>query len=206
MAFVAAPNIVQVEIRAILDGQHVENRIYINCLHEPTAADFNNIGNALSGVVSSDWVPLLPTTWVGNEFFLRSLHTQNAIQETIPLPSGSFTGTNINAAMPNNVTLCVSLRSSFAGRSARGRLYWQALTKNQVTESTMNTADANAITAAVQAIDVAMTANGYDWSIVSFVSNKAPRVGGPVYFSINNVLITDFVVDSQRRRLPGRGN
>lgn len=206
MAFVPAPNIVQCEIRALLDGQHVENRFYVNCLHEPTTADLNTIANALSGVVSTDWVPLLPLSWIGNEFFLRSLHTENSPQLTVPLPAGSFTGTHGIPQLPNNCTLCVSLRSSFAGRSARGRMYWQALCEDQVTLNQVLPTPAADITNAVRAIDVAMTANSFDFTIVSFINNGAPRVGGPVYFSINSVLIVDTVIDSQRRRLPGRGN
>jgi len=43
MPFVAAPNIVQVEIRAIKNAAKIENRIFINCLHTPTATDLASI-------------------------------------------------------------------------------------------------------------------------------------------------------------------
>jgi hypothetical protein len=46
---------------------------------------------------------------------------------------------------------------------------------------------------------------GYVWVIVSYITDNAPRVGGPVYFEVNDILIVDDVIDSQRRRLPGRG-
>lgn len=205
MPFIAAPNIVQCELRGILDGQHVENRIYVNCLHEPVIGDLNAIAGALSNSVSSNWVPLMPTSWRLNEFFLRSLQSINAIQATYPQPSGSFTGTDTNPQLPNNCTICVSLRSNFAGRSARGRLYWQALTEGNVTGNTVLTSPGNAIVSAVQSLDVNITALGFEWSIVSFRSNGVVRPGGPVYFPVNGVLLVDNTVDSQRRRLPGRG-
>jgi hypothetical protein len=133
------------------------------------------------------------------------LQSENAIQITFGVTPGTVVGSNAGAALPNNVTACVSLRSNFAGRSARGRLYWQALTETQVVGNTIDTSVAGDIVAAVQAIDVAMTGLGYELSIVSYINNGAPRVGGPVYFFVSDILMTDFTVDSQRRRLPGRG-
>jgi hypothetical protein len=206
MAFVPAPNVVLVELRALLSGEHVENRIHVNCLHEPTSADLVDIATGITNAYTSDWLSLMPTTWVANEIFLRSLHEENAIQLTVPLGGAPWTGTHASPQLPNNCTLCVSLRSSFAGRSARGRLYWQALCEDQVDQNTVVTTPAGLITDAVRAIDVEMTALGFDFCIVSYINNGVPRVGGPVYFSINSVIIVDPIVDSQRRRLPGRGN
>jgi hypothetical protein len=205
MTFVPAPNVVMVEERGLLDGQFVENRFYVNVLHEPTSADLIAIASAMGTVITTEWVPILPTTWSLREQFMRSMHEENAVQLTFPVTPGTVVGENGNAQLPNNCTLCVSLRSSFAGRSARGRFYWPALHEAQVVGNTVNTSDAADIVQAVQAIDVQLSAIGYDLIICSFITNGAPRVGGPVYFSVNSIFVTDFVVDSQRRRLPGRG-
>lgn len=205
MAFIPAPNIVQCEIRGILDGQHVENRIYVNVLHAPTIADLNALAGALSGAVSVNWVPLMSGNWRCSEFFLRSMQTINDIQATYPQPSGSFTGTHGSPQLPNNVTLCVSLRSNFAGRSARGRLYWQCLSEDQVVSNNVDLAVVNQITSAVLALKVNIAALGFVWSVVSFRSGNIVRPGGPVYFPVNDVIVVDTVIDSQRRRLPGRG-
>jgi len=43
------------------------------------------------------------------------------------------------------------------------------------------------------------------WVIASYFQNGAPRVGGPVYFVVDQIVFVDGIVDSQRRRLPGRG-
>jgi len=205
MPFVPAPNIIQAEIRSRLDNQQIENRIFVNVFHEPTVADMTAIAVQLASTVQVLWVPLMPLTWVCTEFFLRSMHAPNAPQASFPQAAGSNTGTAVSPQMPNNVTLCVSLRSNFAGRSARGRLYWQALNEAQVTGNLVNQGSADAIVQAVRDIDVRMTSIGFAWSIVSFFNNNAPRPGGPVYFEVNDVMIVDLVVDSQRRRLPGRG-
>lgn len=205
MPFVAAPNIVQCEMRYTLDGQKCENRININVLHEPTVSDFSVIAGAVSNALITAWLPLLPTTLVYTEFFMRSLHVQNGPQATFPLNPSQGTGTNIGLALPNNCTLCVSLRSNFAGRSARGRLYWPCLLENVVDLSHVSAPHVLAISEAVRLVDTNLTIEGMEWVIVSYFQNLLPRPGGPVYFSVNDILVVDDVVDSMRRRLPGRG-
>lgn len=206
MPFIPAPNQVQVEMRALNDGQHVENRIFVNVFHEPVLADMIAIANVVSNAVITQFLPILPTALRYTELFMRSMHVQNGPQATFPFPGVSGQGTVANPALPNNVTLCVSLRSNFAGRSARGRLYWLALYESVVAANTVDSGHATAITSAVQFLNSAITTIGYDWQIVSFFSNGIPRPGGPVYFSVADAIIVDPIVDSQRRRLPGRGN
>jgi len=41
--------------------------------------------------------------------------------------------------------------------------------------------------------------------VVSYISNKVPRPGGPVYFPVVSFQYEDLVVDSMRRRKPGVG-
>jgi len=204
MPFVPAPNILQVEVRAIKDGQRVENRFYVNCFHAPTLADITAVNAIVSTSTLTDWIPLLPTdvTLVSN--FYRSLQDQNAIQLEAPYVTGNV-GTRAGAAAPNQNTLCVSLRSANAGRSARGRLYWLGLSEDQYAANQVAGADIAAITAALDDLRTALVAGGYAWTIVSFFTNNAPRVGGPVYFPVVSVLTVDGVLDSQRRRMPGHG-
>jgi hypothetical protein len=205
MAFVPVTNVVQCEMRYTLDDQKCENRIMIDVGHTPDASDFTNIANAVSNALITEWLPLLPATLVYTELFLRSMEEQNGPQATFPIDPGVGTGTNIGSALPNNCTLCVSLRSNFAGRSARGRLYWPALLETTTVDSHVDSSHVAGIVLAVRGLDTNLTTVGTDWVIVSFFNNNAPRPGGPVKFSVTNVLIVDDVVDSQRRRLPGRG-
>lgn len=205
MPFVPAPNIVQVEMRALFDGQQVENRIYVDVFHAPTVADMTAIAGAVSNAIITEWLPILPNSVRFTEMFMRSMHVQNGPQATFPFPGVTGQGQVLIGALPNNVSLCVSLRSNFAGRSARGRLYWIALYESVVTLNTVDAAHVTAITEAVRQLDVNITSLGFQWMIVSFISNGVPRPGGPVYFEVNDVLVVDPVVDSQRRRLPGRG-
>lgn len=204
MPFTPAPNIVQVELRARKAGQKVENRWFVNCLHEPTTSDFAAIALQVFTVLRASWLPFLPSDVAITELFLRSMQSINAIQLTVaalPTDVGSSTGT----PGPNQNTLCVSLRSTSSGRSARGRLYWLGLSEDQYTVNTMVASARTQIRDAVEAMRFALSNDNHPWTIVSFFSGGGPRPGGPVYFLVSTVLTVDDVIDSQRRRMPGRG-
>jgi hypothetical protein len=130
--------------------------------------------------------------------------------DTEPGPQVTFSvataGTNSSTApAPSNVTLAVKFASGLTGRSTRGRMFWLGLTVGQLGSDLVNTSDATAIKAAVVnffgAIFAAVAASH---SIVSYCSAGAWRTTAlvtPVQF----YLLTDNAIDSQRRRLLGRG-
>lgn len=200
MPFVAAPNIVQVEVRGTKDGRNVENRIFVNVFHAPTAADLTAISVALGPIINAEWRPLLPTDVNLVELHLRSMHTQNDIELSSPffVPSPGTAG---GPPLPNLNTVCASLRTAFTGRSARGRLYWMGLTEQIVTGNIVDLAFLNSVQSALRSVRNAITALGFGWTIVSYIANGAPRVGGPVYFLVQDIIFVDSIVDSQRGRM-----
>jgi len=203
MAFVPAPNIVMVEIVALKDGQIIENRFHVDVLHVPTDADLGAIQPVVTAWISASYAPLLPAEVTITGLKLTSLHVQNGPFRTVSL---SVAGTQTGGAMPNEVTLCVSLRSAVRGRSARGRWYLLGVPKSAMaTENRVSTTYRNAAVGALQTLITALGAISAPMMVVSYRNNNAPRVGGPVYFLILFSVTTDDVVDSQRRRRPGIG-
>jgi hypothetical protein len=74
-----------------------------------------------------------------------------------------------------------------------------------VVGSTVTTSHANDIVAAYnQLLSPSPYVGTAVWSVVSTQHNKAPRTNA-VVLPITNALCVDTTVDSQRRRLPGRG-
>lgn len=200
MAFVAAPNIVQAEIRAIKNGANIENRIYINTLHTPTAADLIAIENILATEINGFWPAMLPSDVTITELFLKSLQTQNDISRTLAF-GGPLVGTAAGEPLPNQNSYAVKLTTGFTGRSARGRLYWLGLSISQVVSNQVEAAVSALILASMGRIRANLLTAGFVWSIVSFVSNGVPRPGGPVYFQITGASFTDSQVDTQRGRV-----
>ena len=204
MAFIPAPNIMMVEARASVGGQNVENRFMLNALHAVAPSDLESAAINVWNWWEIVYAPLLPATVLLREVVATDLTNQNGQQYTYA-PDTTTVGTAVGGALPNEVSVCVSLRSSARGRSSRGRFYSLAVPALQM-------ADANNISAtyrsALQAAGQTLVTNNLTIApitIVSYFSNGVARPGGPVYFPVTTALIVDTVVDSMRRRKPGVG-
>lgn len=110
-----------------------------------------------------------------------------------------------NPVLPANVTLAISLRTPFAGRSFRGRTYWIGLAEASVQGDFVNPSTAQAILAAVRQLveDVPQPLNA-QLAVVSRYHNGAPR-GVGIATPVTSVTLVDSRVDTQRRRLVGVG-
>jgi len=192
------------ELLAQKDGQLIENRIMVNVLHAPTPADLAALQTRLQDWINTSYRTLLPTDVTFTGLKLTSQQSINDIQLQTAL---ALAGTVAAPSAPNETTYCVSLRTGVSGRSARGRFYWLGLAvANIATQNRVGALFRTNVTASVQTLIGAIAADGYQWSIVSYISNGVPRPGGPVYFPVLTATTTDDIVDSQRRRRPGIGS
>jgi len=204
MAFVPVINTVSVEFRTTWDNQHCENRIYVDLLSAPTTTLCQALANACLTWWTGNVVSLTPANLALREVFVRDQSQLNGVSATAS-PTGALPGTHAGTSMPNNVSICASIRTLFTGRSARGRWYWQGLCNDQVTDNNVLSGTITSIDAALTNLASVIAALGHFWVIVSYISLGVPRPGGPVKFVVNDIVFVDTVVDSQRRRLPGRG-
>lgn len=193
-----------VEVRALKAGQHIENRFHINAGHTPALADIVAVHPIIANSILTDWLPELPADVTLVSVFYRSLETENDVQLEAPFVTGTV-GTHSGADSPNQNTLCISLRSGMSGRSARGRLYWLGLSEDMTSGNVVDATPAAAIVSALQGLQAGLATALYPLTIVSYINNGAPRVGGPVYFEVLSILLVDRQIDSQRRRMPGHG-
>jgi hypothetical protein len=203
MPFVPSPNLAQLEIRAQIDGQHVENRIHVDMFATPTPANLEAVAVVVWNSIADVWLGSLPVECVIHEIVATGLDAIDGAQFTYA--PDLMPGLDASGAMPNNVTICSKLSSDQRGRSARGRLYWLALPRDGVEDNTVTTPRAEAILAGLNATRVAIDDAGFAWVVASYVSEGAPRPGGPVYYHVISCNFVDLTIDSQRRRLPGRG-
>lgn len=109
-------------------------------------------------------------------------------------------GEVIGDALPNNVAAVVSNRTSFTGRSKRGRTYYTGLEEGKVGGNNMNVSVQLTLLACSQAIGDNLDVEGFDHVVYSLYQDGAPRS------TPSQVKITDYEinerVDTQRRRLP----
>jgi len=203
MPFVPVPNTAEVSMQALWDNQEVANVFHVT---QSTPYDATSL--AVLGALFQDWIDTSLKTNVSNsvqytKLVMRSLESEGApaIEYTTNFPiSGVHTGT---AQLPNNVTVAVKWSTGLAGRSYRGRTYHIGLAEAFVTGNVLESSFATALLGIYNDLLEAFDTYPGDLTVVSKFHNNAARTTGiatPIIScSINPV------VDSQRRRLPGRG-
>lgn len=205
MPFVPALNTLEARLRFVLDAQITENTLYFQGSAGVTPALAGTLGGALVTWWNARFKADSSASMGLLEIYMTDLSFQTSftVSYVTGLPSS---GTSASPGLPNNVALCVSFRTGNRGRSGRGRNYVMGLTEADVTTNIVGTGRVNNAVAAYQALIGAGTfVAGLQWVVVSRYINKVPR-GAALVQPITTALVVNSVVDSQRRRLPGRGN
>jgi len=205
MAFVPAPNIVMVEARCLLAGQMIENRWMVDALTTVDAGIVQEVAGVVSAWVRGNYFDQMTDDVTLTEIVATDMSTQNGTQFVI-VPETTEAGAIAGGTMPNEVTMCVSLRTGNRGRSARGRTYVLTVPRTKVSGNNIDATWAGLVKASFEDLVSELDAAGFKLAIVSYRANKAPRPGGPVYFFVTDIVITDLVVDSMRSRKPGVGS
>lgn len=204
MAFVPVPNTVQVEAVYEWNGQTVENVFYV----ESTAAwDENGITAILELVrdtIAQDLIPTLSSAIQLVRLVGTLLTAIDSISVTLNV-SPPIGGEVVAESLPNNVSYTITFLTAQRGRSFRGRNYVPGLTIDHVVSNTITPATRTALLAFYETLQAAIVSSGYTMVVVSRVSGGVERATG-VTTPIIGFTTFDTTVDSQRRRLPGRGS
>jgi hypothetical protein len=209
MPFVPVSNAALVEIRATYLGQQVENTLWFH------AADPIDQGalQALVNEVRDEWIanmlPLLPSTYVLVEVRGTDMTSETGPVASAPAGAGDV-GSALGLGEPGNVSLAINFRTGSRGRSFTGRNYWVGVQRDAVSGNQMGSTLIGDILAAYVALVAAVEPDGWDHVVVSRFSGvdedgrPIPRVAG-VSTVVLSYGVTDNNLDSQRRRLAGRG-
>lgn len=210
MAAVPVVNCAEVEIRMLLADQKIENTLWF--LHDGVISS-TNLDALTVGVLdwwTGDYAPL-----VSGLVTLREIY---ATDQTTPMGAastqdgGGAPGAVGGTTLANSLALTLSFRTAVRGRSFRGRNYIAGLTTGQMTNA--NEVDPDVAASFISAYNSLLGADalvtGWTWVVVSRFSgvdvdgHPIPRAAG-IPTEITRVVVTDLVIDNQRRRLPGRG-
>lgn len=205
MPFIPCNNTAKVELIYLDQGQRVENVFHVLCPTPPDATELNEIAEAFR-----DWwdVEMQPLTAHDVSLVLilaRDLSTEagTAIEFSDGLP---LEGTGAGP-LPNNVTVAVKWSTGLAGRSFRGRTYMVGLPNNSIDPDNTNqllTSYQTSLDTAFELLIDAMEDAGRALVVASFFHDNAPRAAGIV--TVIQAASIDINIDSQRRRLAGRGS
>lgn len=202
MAYIPVANVVAVEMLFDSDSQIVENVYHWHFSVNPGITEMATLAAA-----HKTWWDTNIKAKVNPNTSLILIRTTNLTTQSSPRTEYNtglpIDGTNANGAMPNNVTVVVKWITEQRGRSFRGRTYHIGLTEDVVTLNSVTTAAVTALVTAYTALmNLTMTPQP-EMVVVSRFTNNAPRATG-IFTNIVGLSI-DPTVDSQRRRLPGRG-
>ena len=205
MPFVPAQNVIQVEVRYNWDGQQCENTLYYYVGGGVQSEQFAGMGSNIVNSWEAFAAPVVASNCLLTEVYITDLSAQDA-------PTGSFVpaapvpGEANTASLPNNCSLAVSFRANARGRSARGRNYIVGLVEGGVNANQVVPSVADAwVDFYNSAAQNLLTNYNALWVILSRYTGGNPRAQGFTY-PVASVGVRDYTVDSQRRRLPGRGN
>lgn len=203
MAFVPAVNTVQAELRYTQSGEKTENTLFFEKATAWDVLSMTALGTALVDWWTDNMKPLTAASMGIREVYVTDLTTQTSLALSVavsPVVYGDIT----TGATPNNVSYTVSFRTSNRGRSARGRNYIGGIPVSYVTQNSVSSGYQTSVVASYALLIPLAVAEDCTWVVCSRQFNNAPRATAVLYL-IREVLAIDLTVDSQRRRLPGRG-
>src|SRR5687767_8054720 len=205
MAFIPVPNTARFEVIFNSLDQIVENVYHVEKATPWSAANLETMANAIVAWWKAEMAPLVPSS-----VSLMRVDSRDLTVEAAPFHSApclvDCEGTLADAQEPNNVTVAVKWTGGLTGRSQRGRTYHIGLTSGQVTGNSVDILDGASILAAYNELKASIAAAliGAKLVIVSYITGGVPRTTGQTTDVTSASL--DLTIDSQRRRLPGRGS
>lgn len=203
MPFIPTPNVARCAVRYILHNQSVVNTLWFRKdigLQDPALA-MADLGNAISS-----WVETNLLSQFSTDVFFADVTATSQVSATAPsvVTVADLSGLAVGGAMPGNVCWTLKFSTAQRGRSGRGRNYISGMRETDVTGNQVNTTWAGNIYAAYNTL-ISLPPDGWEWVVVSHYENLQPRIQGFAQ-TVLSASIVNYDVDSQRRRLTGRGS
>jgi len=204
MPFIPAPNCVKLEAIYNHIGQLCENVHFLEFDHEPVLEDLEACALAYVNWFDSNLQPLVSN---GTSLILirardMTVDSGLAIEYDTGLPLSGTAGN----ANPGNVTAAVKWSSGLAGRSFRGRTFVIGIPQGAMTgnANVLDSDYADDLDTAFELLIDAFNLTDGQFVVASFFHDNAPRTNAVTTPITASSVNRD--VDSQRRRLAGRGS
>lgn len=203
MPFVPTPNTLRAEIIFLWDSQQVENVFHIRTPNVINESELDSVHTVMNLWYDSYLSAMQPSAVSLLKYVIADASDQFGVSKEYA-PTTRIQGqVSSSPSMPNNVTLAIKWNTGFRGRSYRGRTFhiglWEsAMVGNNIASDVL----ANFISTYTQLI-TSLDGSTRELGVVSKFQGNVQRTEG-VFTPIRTVTC-DGVVDSQRRRLPGRG-
>lgn len=186
-----------------LDNQIIENTLYVRKLGVLDIGDLLPVADAAIEWWAADMAPNLTNRLTLIRVVATDLSAQNgpSVLATGFLPASGAVNSD---SVPSNCALCVSFRTNFRGRAFRGRNYVAGLAEANVTLNTVESALAESIRAGYENFPSHLPED-FMHVVVTRRVNGVVQMPSALTNQVTAYVLTDLIIDSQRRRLPGRG-
>jgi len=205
MPFQPAPGTIGVVVEGRLAGQQYENTLYFfQNGADPTVGDCIAIATIVGDWWTAEVLPNLTDELIMLKVVAKNLFVNGGAKGVISI-AGATGGVAAEPA-PNNVCAVVTFDTGQAGKSSHGRNYIGSIPNSEIDVNTIGGGFANTIISAYSTLLPGGThdPSPYFWSVLSRKSGGV-TLAAALAVPVLNVYFTDSTVDSQRRRLPGRG-
>lgn len=211
MPFIPVPDTAEVVISYSDVGELAQNTLYFTQAGGWTTGALLTLAEAIDGWVEGSLLPLLSSSLALTTIVATDIENEFGAQAGVSSTAVGGVGTE---QAPNAIAACISFRTGTRGRSFRGRNYIPGIPNAAIDVNILNGTFLLDVQAAYETLlpGGGVFPGGVPlWTVVSRYSGvdgitgkPIPRVAG-ITSQITEVRFTDNVVDTQRRRGPGRG-
>jgi len=201
--FIPAVDTARAVLSYTLFGQTVQNVFYFKRSGGYNAGTVEDLADQIETEWNAELKANQPPQLTLNSVTVTDQETAGGVQHVATVGSA---GTNASAAFPDpGATLAIKFATGLSGRSHRGRMYVPSLIDGLVASGIVDAGFANAlVTDYADFFGAILSATGDQHVIVSYANDCEWRTTAEVN-AVTSYSYTDRNVDSQRRRLPGRG-
>lgn len=204
MPFVPTANTVRVDCLQDLLDQHCENTLwYFSAGGSLNVTEMAALGTAINSIWTTFMPPFHSDTWQYRGCVVTDQSSESAPAVNVPVTP--VAGTDASVTEPNNVSWTVKFLTTGRGRSSRGRNYIVGIPSAQRSGNVVDEFWAAGLVSAYANLLIPSVDIDASLVVVSHQIDNAPRTEGLAQ-PVTAITFTDYVIDSQRRRLPGRGN
>lgn len=202
-SFIPVPDTCRTVMHYTIFGQTVENVHYFSQSGGFTASDLDTLNAAIVSAWTTTLRALQPPELQLLEVISTAQEVVSGAQDTETVAAN---GTNASPAFEAlNATFAIKFTTGQSGRSYRGRMYWPALIDGLVHNNEVDSAYAAAIRDAVQDFFSSIFTDVGAVHVVASYQNDCEWNLTGVATPVTGYSYTDLHIDSQRRRLSGRG-
>jgi len=196
--------VLKIAVEGTLDGEEYVSTLYAHKIGAWTLIQIDDMIAAIGAEYSSHFQQTAGPQLTLTQIVGTDLTSADGFQSTFFFAS-PLTGTEGGPRMPNSAAKTISFTTGRAGRSTRGRNKLGGLTGDLMSdENHVNTTYETYVRTLYDGIQNAITDAGYEFVVLSRVADGVERAEGVTY-SITQIGFNNNRLDSQRRRLPGRG-